>query len=222
MSEKKNSLWPMTSEQTFIAAAVFVSFFVLWFLWAAVGDKFICWIGGKSNLSGWVQAVGSVLAIVATALGTRWQILKSKDIQDYNEKINNIHMSDTCLEMCNAIFSIINDKDNFLKKSMSTMSDGVFIYNDNFRSLERVSDLQETIRLLIMKNLPVELLKALFQLQKIIAKYKEELLVETKIDHKLSNKNSIHFKITHKNIRDDVNKQIRNIVAYKNKLSCIE
>lgn len=222
MSEKKNRSWPMTSEQSFIAAAVFLSFFVLWFLWAAVGDKFICWIGGKSNLSGWVQAVGSVLAIVATALGTRWQILKSKDIQDYNEKINNIHMSDTCLEMCNAIISIINDKEYYLKINMGTFTDVKVIYEDRFRSLERVSDLQETIRLLIMKNLPVELLKSLFQLQKIIAKYKEELVVETKTDHNLNNKNPIHFKIIHKKIKDDAYKQIKSILAYKNTLPCIK
>ena len=68
MSEKKNKSWPMTRDQSFIAAAVFVSFFVLWFLWAAVGNKFICWIGGKSNLSGWVQAFGSIVAIIGAAL----------------------------------------------------------------------------------------------------------------------------------------------------------
>lgn len=67
MEGKEIKIWPMTRDQSFVAAAVFVSFFVLWFLWAAAGDRFICWIGGKDNLSGWVQAIGSIAAILVTA-----------------------------------------------------------------------------------------------------------------------------------------------------------
>lgn len=84
MSEKKNRSWPMTREQSFIAAAVFVSFFVLWFLWAAVGDKFICWIGGKSNLSGWVQAIGSLMIVGVTVF--LWSkdrlLMQRKELQE--------------------------------------------------------------------------------------------------------------------------------------------
>ncbi|MEQ6435441.1 hypothetical protein V8Z74_10415 [Comamonas sp. w2-DMI] len=59
---------PMTSTQAAIGGGVLIGFFALWFLWAAVGDEFIDWIGGKNNLSGWVQAIGSILAILGAAL----------------------------------------------------------------------------------------------------------------------------------------------------------
>ena len=66
MAEKKNAAQfiPMTSTQAAIGGGVLIGFFALWFLWTAVGDKFICWIGGKNNLSGWVQAIGSILAVL--------------------------------------------------------------------------------------------------------------------------------------------------------------
>lgn len=66
MAEKKKvaQFIPMTSTQAAIGGGALIGFFALWFLWAAVGDKFICWIGGKDNLSGWVQAIGSILAVL--------------------------------------------------------------------------------------------------------------------------------------------------------------
>lgn len=62
MAGKKIKSWPMTREQSSIAAAVFVSFFVLWFLWAAVGSLVICWIEDHPGMASWVQAIGSIAA----------------------------------------------------------------------------------------------------------------------------------------------------------------
>lgn len=54
---------PITKVQAAIGAVAMLAFFILWLLIAAVGDDFILWIGGKNNLSGWVQAMGAIAAI---------------------------------------------------------------------------------------------------------------------------------------------------------------
>lgn len=81
MTEKKNAAQfiPMTSTQAAIGGGALLGFFALWFLWAAVGDKFICWIGGKNNLSGWVQAIGSIVALCTTAYIARMDGLHRKN-----------------------------------------------------------------------------------------------------------------------------------------------
>lgn len=187
--------------------------------WEPIGKFLVENLKLTEQAPAWVQAVGSVLAIIATALGIRWQILKSKEIQDQVERRNNIHMSETCLEMCNAIFSIIESKEeiggNYFKNK--------YIYDFNsdetsLLSIERLSDLQETIRLIIMKNLPVDLLKSLFQLQKIVAKYKEIICYDVTIGKIMSRDKFSFLKNEHKKIRGEVNAEIRKIVSYRSGL----
>lgn len=76
----------MTPEQSLIASALFVGFFVIWFWWGAVGDDFICWIGGKDNLSGWVQAVGAIIALFVTAYIARLDGVHRKKEQNRRDK----------------------------------------------------------------------------------------------------------------------------------------
>lgn len=82
MSEKKIHPLPMTREQSFIAAAVFFGFFVLWFLWGAVGESVICWIEKHPGMASWVQALGSLGAIFAiwwqVKTGIRFSINKER------------------------------------------------------------------------------------------------------------------------------------------------
>ena len=223
MVEKKKTAQfiPMTSTQAAIGGGAFIGFFALWFLWAAVGDGFIQWVGGKNNLSGWVQAIGSIAAIIATALGTRWQILKSKYIQEENEKKNNIHMSEACLEMCNAVISIMATKEGSIglnSKIFKSLSSQKSITHD-FKSLERLNDLQETLRLILMKNLPVDLMKSLFQLQKIVVQYKEFVNdFNPNFYSSLLDDNILILKNYHKKIKNDLNKEIQKIVKYKESL----
>ncbi len=225
MAEKKNAAQfnPMTSTQAAIGGGALIGFFALWFLWAAVGESVVCWIESHPGMASWVQAVGSIVAIFATAIGTRWQIIKSKKIQEENEVKNNIQMSDACLEMCNAVFSIMQAKEGsggidikVIKKNSSSY----FPLHD-FKSLERIDDLQETLRLLLMKDMAVDLMRPIFSLQKIVVQYKEfikdfEFNIEPSSDSVERNKWNI--KRNHRGVRDEVNKVIEKIVVYKKSL----
>lgn len=64
--EKSNSrkIVPISDTQAAIGVGVIFSFFVLWLLIGWVSDDFLKLIGGKNNLSGWVQAIGSILAVL--------------------------------------------------------------------------------------------------------------------------------------------------------------
>lgn len=223
MEEKKKTVQfiPMTGTQAAIGGGVLIGFFVLWFLWAAVGEAVMCWIEAHPGMASWVQAIGSIAAIVATALGTRWQILKSKYIQEENEKKNNIHMSEACLEMCNAVMSIMSIKEasvDLNAKIFKSISLSKTVKHD-FKSLERLNDLQETLRLLLMKNLPVDLMKSLFQLQKIVGQYKE-FIQEFNPNVKLSllDNDALFLRNHHKKIKVELNKEIHRIVRYKDGL----
>lgn len=68
----------MTRDQSFIAAVVFVSFFVLWFLWAAVGDELLCWIEKHPGLAVWVQAIFAIISIWAAFFMSNLNYLKEK------------------------------------------------------------------------------------------------------------------------------------------------
>lgn len=71
---------PISDTQAAIGAGAIMSFFVIWALIAGVGDEFVCWIGGKGNLSGWVQAFGSIAAIVSGFYVANWQLNSSRRI----------------------------------------------------------------------------------------------------------------------------------------------
>ncbi|ABX37334.1 hypothetical protein Daci_4705 [Delftia acidovorans SPH-1] len=54
-----------------------MSFFVIWILISGMGDDFISWIGGKGNLSGWVQAVAVIVSLaISIYLPYREKIIK--------------------------------------------------------------------------------------------------------------------------------------------------
>lgn len=218
---------PISDVQAAIGAGAMLAFFVFWALIAAVGDDFLKLIGGKDNLSGWVQAIGSIAAIIAAALGTRWQINKSNSLQEHADLKSKIQMSEVCLEMCNAIFSIMEEKESAGKKKLmfkvlgshSSAMDAVV-----FKSTERVVDLQEVMRYLVAKNMPVELLRSLFGLQKILAQYKDFLTHMEAVPPSyglLSTLNSpdAFARNRHREVRKEVNRIIKNIVEYKDSLS---
>lgn len=223
MEEKKKTAQfiPMTSTQAAIGGGALIGTFALWFLWAVVGDAVMCWIETHPGMASWVQAIGSIAAIIATALGTRWQILKSKYIQEENEKKNNIHMSEACLEMCNAVISIMGTKETSVglnSKIYKAISFQKTITHD-FKSLERLNDLQETLRLILMKSLPLDLMKSLFQLQKIVVQYKEFINGFNPNRGISFLENDVSFlKNHHKKIKIELNKEIQRIVKYKDSL----
>ncbi|WP_370678453.1 hypothetical protein [Comamonas sp. GB3 AK4-5] len=58
----------MTSNQAAIGGVFIIGFFICWFVYAYFWSDILCAIGGKDNLSGWVQAIGSIFAILGAAL----------------------------------------------------------------------------------------------------------------------------------------------------------
>lgn len=112
----------MTSTQAAICASIFIGFFVLWFLWAAVGDKLICWIGGKNNLSGWVQAFGSILAIVAAIFISNNESRANKK-QKEKEKLDRI-------SAYSYVFKKVQDFFKFAEDSLNSYGNASFYFKD--------------------------------------------------------------------------------------------
>lgn len=56
----------MTPQQSFIAAAIFLSSLVAVLLLAAVGEKLLNWISTYSGLAAWLQAIGALAIVYAT------------------------------------------------------------------------------------------------------------------------------------------------------------
>ncbi|WP_313238697.1 hypothetical protein [Delftia acidovorans] len=85
---KNNSknIIPISDTQAAVGAGVIISFFVLWALIAGVGDAIVCWIGGKANLSGWVQAVGSIATIYFSLKVSTRQMEAQRTLQ--NEQVS--------------------------------------------------------------------------------------------------------------------------------------
>lgn len=79
---KSGKIIPISDTQAAIGAGAIMSFFVLWALIAGVGDEFVCWIGGKDNLSGWVQAFGSIATIYYSLKVSRRQMDAQRRLQE--------------------------------------------------------------------------------------------------------------------------------------------
>ncbi len=104
MSVKKNNSWSMTRDQSFIAAVVFVSFFVLGFLWAAVGDELLCWIEKHPGLAVWVQAIFAIISIWAAFFMSNLNYLKEKhDDLKIHDDYRIEYLRDHVIEMEKAI-----------------------------------------------------------------------------------------------------------------------
>lgn len=169
---------------------------------ASIALIFICVSLGNlisdnsANIASWVQAIGSIAAIGATGYLTRWQFKKNKKFLEHKKILDQLDLCDVCEQMCNASISIFNIKsqdsinfikmkNNLLKKSWLLNLNSIDGLGSRLSeketdevedtveySLERINDLQETLRVLISKDLPVVLIKAIFYLQKYAAQYK--------------------------------------------------
>lgn len=140
VTEKKKvaQFIPMTSTQAAIGGGALIGTFALWFLWAAVGDKFIFWIGGKANLSGWVQAFGSMIAI-CVAIYVPYKI--------QNNQI--MHERKTKLQIAKSIFPSVwikikplEEYSNMLKHWLDNngnFSNKFVTCDDNVKLLEQIS-----------------------------------------------------------------------------------
>lgn len=105
MKKIKDKIWPMTSNQSFVAASLFVVvlFFLLFF--TAIGEQLLCWINKNSGLATWVQAVGA-LAIVWATYQLHYETKKKLDIE-VEERRN--------IEIAKAKFFLVKNSENFIK-----------------------------------------------------------------------------------------------------------
>lgn len=61
-----------------ILAGSFLGFFVLWILFSIIGDDFMRWLDRKDKLASWVQAIGSILALIIAMAVPYYQQEKGK------------------------------------------------------------------------------------------------------------------------------------------------
>ena len=183
MCGKKNYSWLMTRQQSFIASVLFVSFFVLWFLWAAVGNQIGNWFDKNENLSGWVQAIGSIAAIFGIWWQTKEQFLNAERKSESERRSFLISLHEMVVETTKWMGKKLENKD-LLVVGWSTKSlvesesfeekllflDDLGRFERRFRmisnhaagesklimDLERVISAIETMRLVMEKNLSVK------------------------------------------------------------------
>lgn len=90
MKAKKREFKPTKSECAFIGAFLFVSFFVLWFLFGTwLKDfEFLCWIEKRPGFWAFLQALAAIVTLVSTAITWYWQISRQKIAEEnlFNEK----------------------------------------------------------------------------------------------------------------------------------------
>lgn len=105
MKSLKTKIWPMTPNQSFIAAALFVVVLFISLFLSVVGDDLLCWINKNSGLAAWVQAVGA-LAIVLATYQLHYETKSKLDLEVKNRK----H-----IEKTKAQFFLVEIGDLFLK-----------------------------------------------------------------------------------------------------------
>lgn len=151
--------------------------------WAVVGEFLhqhinINW---GETAPAWAQAIMSFFAIAASFGGIWWQLRASSNNQQKKEREVSIKTSETCLEMCHALLSIIRDKSELMgrfdRRNEIELPEQVEAIKSSlwkqFLSIERTDDLQQVLRLLVAKDMPIELLRTMFTLQKLAAQHKE-------------------------------------------------
>lgn len=84
MKAKKREFKPTKSECAFIGAVLFVSFFVLWFLFGAWLKDFdlLCWIEKRPGFWVFLQALAALITLVSTLILWLWQVRVQRRTDD--------------------------------------------------------------------------------------------------------------------------------------------
>ena len=123
--------------------------------WAAVG----IWID-KGAAPAWVQAVGSIGAIIGTYLVAERQWSRSAGERDIQRAVDRLELTEACIVVAEDVLVVLN--------GIATR------YRDNVGQVvhipvERVEELRHTVRILIGKNVTPVVLKGLAELQRALA-----------------------------------------------------
>lgn len=95
VKEKAKIYRSMTSTHAAIGGAAFIGFFVIWLLWALVGEAALVWIECHPGTASWIQAIGSIGAIIAAAMIARADhgVREEKDRQSEYREIRWIYLA---------------------------------------------------------------------------------------------------------------------------------
>ncbi|ROQ90112.1 hypothetical protein EDF72_5117 [Delftia acidovorans] len=159
--DRSNKIIPMSDTQAAIGAGVIMCFFVIWALISGLGDEFIYWIGGKGNLSGWVQALGSVAAIIAVWWQVNHQIKDSRKARENEVRSEQISVLERAISLVNGIRRL-NSKNTLVMAAISggstfaeankLISDLFQIYAERFASM-LFWELPDTTTAIAMQNI---------------------------------------------------------------------
>jgi hypothetical protein len=120
----------------------------------------ISWIEGHQGLAAWVQAIFSVIAILAAWLTTRHQLLKQENIRRASESATDAKLAEACLALATDTCTVLQDiARKFQRQTQRRTTIGT----------ERLEDIQFSLRVLAGKDLPVRLYVQMLPLQREVA-----------------------------------------------------
>jgi len=154
VEEKKKTIQfvPMTRTQAAIGGGALISFFALWFLWAAVGQSVISWIESHPGIASWVQAIGSILAIIVAICipYSQHQIsLKNKFLNEIKiSKIKWIFIKNDVQSYLDPIKSILKILEDLSREDKNKWMENLeywvcVILNNSIEKLPKNSDFME-------------------------------------------------------------------------------
>lgn len=134
--------------------------------WAKIGAALLCVAflfnlpTNSGDVAAWVQAFGSIAAIVGAGLIARWEFRTAESVR----QIDNLELK---IELARACFSAANDAVvamvHFAEKVQLRIGGGPKI------GVERLEEMQFTFRALLNKNVPAPVLEHLLVIQREIA-----------------------------------------------------
>lgn len=136
-------------------------------------------IGNNSpTIASWFQAIGSIGAIFGAASVANIQHKRDQREKSIRDNLRNLQYAEICMELCLAVESIANygkGEWNLAANEagkQGALNSNKFLYHvERATSTYRLENLQSSILSLLQKEMPSELMRVLFSLQKNLAIY---------------------------------------------------
>ncbi|EZP55905.1 hypothetical protein [Delftia sp. RIT313] len=132
----------------------------------------------SSNIASWVQAIGSIGAIIGASSIANSQFKKEVNEKKKHDASRDLHYAEICLGICQAVESIARAgrEEWDASKKVSTINPSKFLYHvSRATSVNRLQNLQSSIISLLNKEMPSKLMVTLFSVQKNIAIYADAI-----------------------------------------------
>jgi hypothetical protein len=173
----------------------------------------------KAEWSGWMQAIGSVLAIyVAVRIANR-QHEKQGIEKNISDAKRNMQYAKICNELCLAAESIarfgLSEWELAAKPTVQADKEKFFYHLDRATSTYRLENLQSSIIPLLQKEMPSELMATIFSLQKNLAIYSSTISMHHEYDVRFQ---FLDFYKAQDDLKDEIKQLKEAIESYKNRL----